>query len=48
MSIDFHVEVERHYYSVSYGLVGERVDVRASARTIEVFARGRTSCCCPH
>ena len=41
MSIDYHVEVERHYYSVPYGLVGERVDVRASARTIEVFARGR-------
>jgi len=41
VSIDYHVEVERHYYSVPYGLVGERVDVRASARTIEVFARGR-------
>jgi sugar (pentulose or hexulose) kinase len=37
----YHVEVERHYYSLPYGLVGERVDVRASARTIEVFARGR-------
>ena len=41
VSIDYHVEVERHYYSVPYGLVGERVDVRASALTIEVFARGR-------
>ena len=41
VSIDYHVEVGRHYYSVPYGLVGERVDVRASARTIEVFARGR-------
>ena len=41
VSIDYHVEVERHYYSVPYGLVGVRVDVRASARTIEVFARGR-------
>jgi len=41
VSIDYHVEVERHYYSVPYGLVGERVDVRVSARTIEVFARGR-------
>jgi hypothetical protein len=36
-----HVELDRHYYSVPYQLVGERVDVRASARTIEVFARGR-------
>src|SRR5664280_1565510 len=41
VNIDYHVEVERHYYSVPYGLVGERVDIRASARTIEVFARGR-------
>jgi len=41
VSIDYHVELDRHYYSVPYGLVGEQVDVRASARTIEVFARGR-------
>ncbi len=41
VNIDYHVEWERHYYSVPYRLVGERVDVRASARTIEVFARGR-------
>jgi transposase len=41
VSIDYHVEWERHYYSVPYALVGERVDIRASARTIEVFARGR-------
>ena len=41
VSIDYHVEYERHYYSVPYSLVGERVDVRASARTIEVFVRGR-------
>ena len=41
VSIDYHVEVERHYYSVPYQLVGERADVRASARIIEVFVRGR-------
>ncbi|MGQ0803874.1 MAG: IS21 family transposase [Actinomycetota bacterium] len=41
VSIDYHVEVERHYYSVPYALVGQQVDIRASARTIEVFARGR-------
>jgi transposase len=41
VSIDYHVEYERHYYSVPYALVGERADVRASARTIEVFVRGR-------
>ena len=41
VNIDYHVELERHYYSVPYTLVGERVDVRASVRTVEVFARGR-------
>ncbi len=41
VNIDYHVELDRHYYSVPYGLVGERVDVRASARTVEVYARGR-------
>ncbi len=41
VSIDYHVEWERHYYSVPYQFVGERADVRASARTIEVFVRGR-------
>ncbi len=34
VSIDYHVEVDRHYYSVPYTLVGERADVRASARTV--------------
>src|SRR5579859_204401 len=41
VSIDYHVELDRHYYSVPYALVGQQVDVRASARTVEVFARGR-------
>ena len=38
---DYHVEVDGAYYSVPYGLVGERVDVRATASTVEVFLRGR-------
>ena len=41
VNVDYHVEVERHYYSVPYQLVGEHVDVRVSATTIEVFFRGR-------
>jgi transposase len=41
VSIDYHVELDRHYYSVPYSLTGEPVDIRASARTVEVFARGR-------
>jgi transposase len=41
VNVDYHVEVERHYYSVPYQLVGERCDVRISASTIEIFHRGR-------
>lgn len=39
--IDYHVEADRHYYSVPYQLVGQRVDVRSSATTVEVFHSGR-------
>jgi transposase len=40
-SIDYHIEVrgDRHFYSVPYRLVGEVVDVRLSAATVEVFSR---------
>jgi transposase len=41
ISIDYHVEVDRHYYSVPYQLVGQLCDVRLSAATVEIFRRGR-------
>lgn len=37
---DYHLEVERSYYSVPYRLIGERVDVRLTAHLLEVFHRG--------
>lgn len=37
VNIDYHVEWDRHYYSVPYQLVGQRVDLRASAGAVEVF-----------
>ncbi len=39
VNIDYHVEVDHHLYSVPYQVVGERVDVRFSATTVEVFLR---------
>jgi transposase len=39
--IDYHVEVDYHYYSVPYQHAGERVDIRLTASTIEIFLRGR-------
>ena len=41
VNIDYHVELERHYYSVPYQLVGRRVEARLTARTVEIFHRGR-------
>lgn len=41
VNIDYHVEVDHHYYSVPYQLVGKACDVRLSAMTVEVIHRGR-------
>jgi len=40
VGLDYHVEVERHYYSVPHTLLREKVWARIAARTIEVFHRG--------
>jgi transposase len=40
VNIDYHVEVERHFYSVPYQLTGQPVEVRLSADTVEIFHRG--------
>lgn len=34
---DYHIEVDRHYYSVPYRLVGEAVEIRVTATLVEVF-----------
>jgi transposase len=34
---DYHIEVEHAYYSVPYKHIGERVEVRVSARMVEIF-----------
>lgn len=36
---DYHIEVEHAYYSVPYRHIAERVEVRISARMIEIFLR---------
>ncbi len=38
--IDYHVDVDGHYYSVPYTLRGERLDARRTALTVELFLRG--------
>jgi transposase len=39
--IDYHVEVEKHYYSVPYSLVKKKIDVRYTASTVECFYRNK-------
>jgi hypothetical protein len=41
VGLDYHVEVEKHYYSVPHQLLREKVWARITARTIEVFHRGK-------
>jgi transposase len=40
VGIDYHVDVERHYYSVPHRFAKDAVEVRLTARTVEVFAKG--------
>jgi transposase len=40
VNLDYHVDLERHLYSVPYRLVHQLVDLRVSATTVEVFQRG--------
>jgi transposase len=41
VNIDYHVEVDRHFYSVPYQLAREQVEVSVSANTVEVFFKSR-------
>jgi transposase len=38
--IDYHVEIEDHYYSAPYALRHHELDVRYTAMTVEIFHRG--------
>lgn len=40
VNIDYHIEIERHYYSVPFRLIREKLDVRLSANTLEAFFKG--------
>jgi transposase len=40
-SIDYHVEIDRHYYSVPYQLAGQQLEARFTSTTVEVFQSGK-------
>jgi len=39
--IDYHLEIDGHYYSVPYQLVRQRLDSRVTATTVEFFHKGK-------
>lgn len=41
LNIDYHFVLDHHFYSAPHQLIGERLDVRLTARTVEIFLRGR-------
>lgn len=43
--IDYHIEVQRHYYSVPHRLIKRQLDVRITASTIECFHHGQRVAC---
>jgi transposase len=45
VNIDYHIEVDGHYYSVPYRLVRTQVQVRIAAATVEVFAADARVAC---
>jgi transposase len=40
VGIDYHVDVDSHWYSVPHRFARAEVEVRLTARTVEIFARG--------
>jgi transposase len=41
VNIDYHIEIESHYYSVPYQLVHEQVEARITENVIEIFYKHR-------
>ena len=41
VNIDYHVDIEGHYYSVPYQLVRKALEARYSERTVECFHKGQ-------
>jgi transposase len=39
VNIDYHIEVDGHYYSVPFSLIREKLEVRLTATTLEVLRR---------
>lgn len=41
VNFNYHIEVDKHFYSVPYRLIRQRLDVRLTATTMEAFHNGQ-------
>ena len=41
VNVDYHIDVERHYYSVPHTLIKKKIDVRITNNTIECFYKSK-------
>jgi len=41
VNLDYHIELEGHYYSTPYQLVGQEVELHYTGSTVEILHRGR-------
>jgi transposase len=41
VNIDYHVQFESHLYSVPHQLVGEKLELHAKSRTVELYFKGK-------
>ncbi len=41
VSLDYHVEIGRNFYSVPFQLIRQEVEVRITTNTVEIFHRGK-------
>ena len=46
VGLDYHVDIDGHYYSVPHRLIREQLDARITERTIELFCKGERRCTC--
>ncbi len=45
VNLDYHIEVEQHYYSVPYHLVAQEVQVKVSEQLVEIFHQHQRIAC---
>jgi hypothetical protein len=41
VGLDYHVEIQRHYYSVPFHLLRQEAEARIITQTIEIFHHGK-------